>query len=570
MELPVRLLESETEQGLRQAMRSGALFVHLEGLVREGLLPLEDASLPLSKLGLERCWLLLLGQSDPGLLLTHRLASRGPGLILGRQLSLAPKEAAALDRGIYRGLAEGGSLVETTRRARQALLRLGGVAWAAPVLMGQRALAELSFPPDLEPSIQIPKLRQAPKLAETVELERAPGPAISASNFIQETLQQLKEPSADDTALKARKLALRRLSSGGSRAPDEAADLSPEERTARLASHLLDSISRPDLALESPIDLETRLEFLEEQTALDLRSLKRAGQALLCGRGIFLKGPPGSGRTRLAQALTSQGFGYYPQLSRAGDGTLALPPQGDLKGALLSGGALYRALAQNWRLEHFDVLEQPGPSQRMPLLAPAQGGEWQIFQGGWLLILDAERLEPIELRSLLSLLRAGVLEGLDIQGRPYRLPAPADFRLILTGEQLPKALQGRLPQIPVEPSQQRSFELKRWLSIIEQRFGPTGSPQEEKERHTRVKQVLSLMEVLRAEEKIPGELGLNLSLYAVQHGGELAEALREAVTLFLDQELKGKTEPFLRALSSDADKSGAVRVDEYSGSRRSF
>lgn len=553
-----------TGPSLRRALQSGAAFVHLEAVGPDGRAELDDGQVPADRLGLgDATWLVVLGGTDESHRPALRLRELGVPLVLTNQLELRAHESAAVDRELYRALAAGASLADAVRRVRRALIKSGGEAggvWAAPVLWSapgrEDALpAALPFPP--------PALRPAEALTSTVsfaaisvepdeeappypDLVGPPGHPISAPVFIHDTVRLIQAPAGEarrDEELEARKAALRALGAGaGARAKDEEG-LSPDERTARLVDRLVDAISRPDLPLGPPADLDAAAAQVAQRAAVAVSSARAATRALLGARAVWLSGAGGSEAARLARALAEQVFGYHPRHVAADGGT---PLAGGPREGVAGTGWLYRTAASNWRRDELDPFraDQPAPATRMRLVARRPSGRgWATYQGGWLVVLRADAGPPGERRALLDSLEAGVLEGLGPDGHVFRLPLPADFRVILTGAAPPADLPPWVPVVPVDPPLDPAVEVARWLAATEARLRPAGDAGETLVRRRMADAISAVVRFARLLTAVPDDLGAAALALAAADGGEPPAAVDEALTQTVGPRLCRLTEP---------------------------
>ncbi len=544
-----------TGPGLRRVLGRGAAFVHVEGVGEGGRVDLDDGPVPVERLGLgPDVWLAVLGGAETDLAALRRVRGQGVAIAVGRQLELRPNEAGAVDRELYRALAGGASVVEAVRRARNALARLGGDEgwqWAAPVIWSApsgdtAAPATLPFPPPNMlpgggaeaplPAVSTIAEPAGPGELPYPDLLGAPGHPVRAPVFIHQTIRLVQQSgAAGDPELEARAAAMRALGAGITGAASAPDGLSPDERTKHLADRLVDAIGRLDLPLQPPLDIDARVLTVAQQAAVHPDAVRQAAHALLAGRAVLLEAPPGSGAGRLARLLCESFFDRHPRVVH-GDRSAALlaPPRRDAEG---TGGWLYRAVADNWRRDELDAYrpDQPAPGTRMKLVArtPRRQHGYRVYAGGWLLLLDADRVDPADLRSAIRAVEAGVVEGIDEGGHPYRVPVPVDFRLVLTATRAPADLSPRVAVVRVLPPADAGVEVERWLAEVEHRCGPAGDGAEALARRRQAEVVAAVIRFCRVVAPVPTALGAAALAYAVDRDGEAADAVDEALTLFL-------------------------------------
>lgn len=496
-------VEPVTGPGLRRTLARGALFVHIEAALEGDALVLDDGHVPVERIGVDRdTWLVVFGGPEATLSLHPRLRGLGVPLVLGLQMPLETAAAAALDRELYRALASGESVGDALRRARRALVRFGGaegVAWAAPVLWsapgvhGTGSPALRPFPPPAtaeekrDPGATLLDFQALRLGGGTTQVMAAvpgrpepTGPAtlpLSAPVFIQDTIRAVRE-GRQDPDLQARVEGLRLLGGTVTVAANDAelAELSPSERTTRLADRLVETISRPDAELTPPADLETRVRAAARGAGIDPEHLGRLARALLCGRGLVLAGGDANERRRVLRVLAEEVFEYAVLVPRedAPDRFLGGPAEAGF------GGFVYEALAMNWRRDELEPfrLDATGPTQRIPVVGRA-AGRYRVLRGVWVLAAADNPELRASLRDAGAALEEGSLSGL-AGARPYRLRLPSDFRLLLSVSSA-ASLRGLLPaSLPViglngaGPVAEAFVhaERERWLGEADARCGP--------------------------------------------------------------------------------------------------
>ncbi len=524
--------------GVRRALARGAALVHIAAQVLDGRVSLDDGPAGLERLGFgSDTWLLVVGGSDATHDVGPRLRERDVPIVLARQFALKPNESAAIDRELYRALAGGATLAGAVRRVRRALQRGRGgeYVWAAPVLWSapggrEPAPALQAFPPAglAQESSEVtgaPRTIevQAPDPAPYPDLLGPPGAPLRAPSFIQETIRLIGEARPEDgpdAELQARTTVMHALGGGLSVAEGDAA-LSPDGRTSRLVDRLVGAIGRPDLPLRPPTDLSEVVERCARRTAVGRDGVRQAIRAALAGRAVWLDGPPGVGKGRLARSLAEDVFGYHPRVmhGEAADG---------LRGPESS---LYRVVASNWSADEIGLNGAAPPTTRMPLVSRLPGSGYITHQGGWLIVLGAHRLAPGELYGMLAGVGAGVLEG-RADGHDYRLPLPADFRILLCGH-APSGLPGWVPVVSLDYADDAATEEARWLAAAELRLGPAGDAGETLARRKGAEVIANIVRFGRVATPVSGDVGLAALAYAIESGEHIVEAVDEALCLYL-------------------------------------
>lgn len=536
-----------TGPGLRRALAAGAALVHLEGIGEDERVVLDDGPVPADRLGVNpACWLVVLGGTEVNTAAGRRLREQGAAIVLAHQIELPLHQSAAIERELYRALAAGASLHDALRRVRRALAAAdpSGSAWAAPVLWvapsvnGDGRAAEIPFPPPLT-ALAAVTVGGAVEPGDSVG--GALGHPIPAPVFVQDTVRRML---AGDTAdLASRRAVMNALA--GDVPVDPAADadaaLSAAERTARLADRLIDAIGRRDTPPRRAADHAERLARVAELCALDLDAVDRAARACAAAPVVCLIGPDAA---RLARALTEQVFDHYPVTIQAETGGPLLGgPRRGAEHALDAGGWLYRVAALNWRRDQLDPLrpDQPPPRVRMPIVAarPDQRG-YRVYDGAWLVVEQAERLDPGALAAAAAALDAGVLTGLNPDGAWYRLPMPSSYRLVFTAPHPLGGLPANVPQLTIPPIAGPDATRARWLLEVTRRLGPPTDEATTLRRRQLADRLGPIVDAIRLVTPLTADAALPVLADAAAH--ERDDALAAALVLLT---------PALQALPAD-------------------
>lgn len=545
-----------TGPALRRALDGGALLAHIEGARSDGRVALDDGMVPIERLGLNaNCWFARLGGVEPNCDAALSLRASGVQVVLGRQAELRPRETAAVDRELYRALASGDHISGAVRRARQALSKNAGFSWAAPVLYvaparGANSAVVQPFPPPfVGPQVESLAQSMTPISATLMEicdgsypdLEGPPGHPVPAPIFIRDTIRMARGGASDPGELEARAAAMRALGTGTRSQPDLDPSLSPDERTAQLTDHLVRSIAQRDLPLAPPADLQVVTDRVAGSIAVEPGALRQAATALLAGPIVFVSAP-GRGGERAARALAEQVFGYHPRLLDA-DTTepLIMGPSRASDAQFQPGGWLYRVAASNWRRDQLDPLRagEPGPTERMRTVSRrANGSGWRAHAGSWLVLNRAEHTDVGVLNTIARWLEQGLASGL-MEGVPWRLKLPADFRVILSGRVAPEWLPAGIPVIKIGAHPSAEVEQARWLALTEQRCGIA---EDAAATLVRRRKASVMVEILRfARVVCPGidANGPAALAYAIEHPGGPGDAVDEALCLHVLPRLDG-------------------------------
>lgn len=530
--------EPASAPALRRALARGAALVHVAAQVVDGRVSLDDGPASLERLGFgSDTWLLVVGGSDATQDVGPRLRERDVPIVLARQFSLRPNESAAIDRELYRALAGGATVAGAVRRVRRALQRSGAAefVWAAPVLWSaprgrEPAPALQPFPPaglTAESSevggVQRGAEAKAPDPAPYPDLLGPPGAPLRAPAFIQETIRligQARPEDGPDAELQARTTVMHTLGAGASVTEAESG-LTPDERTHRLVDRLVGAIGRPDLPLRPPADLAQVVDRCARRTAVGRDGVRQAIRAALAGRAVWLDGPPGVGKGRLARSLAEDVFGYHPRVVHGESADGGRGPE----------GGLYRVVASNWRADEVGLDGAAPPTTRMPLVSRLPGSGYVTHHGGWLIVLGAHRLPRGELYGMLAGVGAGVLEG-RTDGHDYRLPLPADFRVLLCGH-APSGLPGWVPVVSLDYADDAATEEARWLAAAELRLGPAGDAGETLARRRGAEVIANIVRFGRVATPVSSDVGLAALAYAIESGETIVEAVDEALCLYL-------------------------------------
>lgn len=479
-----------TGPGLRRALSSGAAVVHFEGVGADDRLLCDDGPVPAVRLGVtSACWLVVLGGSDVNTAAARRLREQGAAVVIARQTELPLHQGAAFERALYRALAEGHSPLDAVTAARRALAATDDDAWAAPVLYtapgGADAPGLAAFPPPLTAA----PINRAP-LADGGAHRDAPAHPIPAPVFIQDTVRRMLAGDAPA----ARAAVVRALA--GDLTLDGAgktAELSAAERTARLADRLIEAIGRPDGPLRRPAGLAEDAARLADALALDRAEVTAAARALLASPALCLIGPDAA---RLARGLATL-YAHCPVAIHAeAHGPLLDGPRATERGRT-GGGWLYRTALLNWRRDPLDPLQpdQPQPRIRMPVVASRPGEQYVPCEGAWLVIEDAERLDPGALTAATAAVERGETSGLNRDGRWYRLPIPAAFRVLLVAAHPLPSLPATVPQLTL--TGRADHRRARWLADAAARLGAPTTEADEARRAQIVDRLATLLDAVR-------------------------------------------------------------------------
>lgn len=532
-----------TGPGLRRILEHGAALVHVEGVGPGARILLDDGPVPADRLGVDnRCWLVVLGGTETNLDSGRRLREAGAAMVLAHQVELRPHQTAAIDRELYRALAEGTPIIEALARVRQALATTEGDksgAWAAPVLWtapGEENPLWMTFPPPMTRApapVGLDGAGSSPAQLPYPDLAGPPGHPIPAPVFVHETTRRLR--AGDDGATDGRAATMRALAGQLTADP---ADVN--SGPGALTDKLIDAISRPDGPLERPEGFSDRSTRVAEQTAISLETVRQAAHALLVSPVVCLVAPAGSGGARLARLISETLFDRHPQFARGhGAGSLLGGPRRGEGGVLTAGGWLYRAAALNWRRDELDPLrpDQPAPRSRIPMVVERPDGRGHsIRRGTWLVITEAERADPDALAAAAARIEGGLISGLNPDGAQFRLPVPRDFRLLIVAEHPLDALPPTVPHIAVQRTRDAAVLRARWLAEARHRPGPARDEGGAMARGTTADQLWRILRVIELVTPVPADIGAAVLRHSIARGGT-ADALDEALQVLVARHL---------------------------------
>tara|TARA_B100001093_G_scaffold370619_1_gene355582 strand:- start:1279 stop:2610 length:1332 start_codon:yes stop_codon:yes gene_type:complete len=299
---------------------------------------------------------------------------------------------------------------------------------------------------------------------------------MSAAVFVADTMRALSLGlgSPDDRLLRAE--ALRTLGGRPSQINLKLDHLGPNERIRVLSDTLIDSLAAADDHLQRPHEFDSRLRSIAEEHAYSISSIRRAGIAIRASQLTCIVGEHIPSALRLAMALAGRVYGYHARVCPGPDATGLLhpPSMGTDEAQGSPGGFFYRTVASNWRRDELDVFqpEQEPPQSRMPLLARYCDG-WRVYQGGWLVVPYAGRVDEVTLLAIEQALDQGVLESYTADGRISRLAIPRDFRVILISQWQPSGIGGSTPVIHLQSHSIAEDAIGRWVAVAENRVGPS-------------------------------------------------------------------------------------------------
>ena len=304
------------------------------------------------------------------------------------------------------------------------------------------------------------------------------GSPISAAVFVNDTLRALLQGLGTEGERIARANTLQSL--GAQRLEGELTTLggTPDGRIRALTDTLVSGLAYPDGPVGRPEDFDSRISQVAEQLAACPSSVKAAALAVRSSPMTCLISTDLAEGRRFAESICTQIYERYPRQIPWHDERqfFSLPIPGN-DGQLTSpGGWVYRTVASNWRRDEIDPFqpEQSTPVSRMPVVAP-RGDDWQVFQGTWLVLNGAERLQESTIYALHHALSAGIFQGITPDGRLCRIPIPKDFRVILVAQWEPAFLSLGTPQVKVAANPDSDVAIER-LAVAAERIGsPTDS-----------------------------------------------------------------------------------------------
>jgi hypothetical protein len=156
------------------------------------------------------------------------------------------------------------------------------------------------------------------------------------------------------------------------------------------------------------------------------------------------------------------------------------------------------------------------------------GARWRIYEGAWLVVRDAHRARGPELADLLTCLDDGALQGF-ADGRPYRLPLPLDFRVLLTAATVLEGLPDRVPVVAIRPSPEVDVERDRWLATAEAQIGPAPDSGRALARARAAQAIADVVRFARVVRPLSGDAGATALTYALSCDGSIEAAVDEAL-----------------------------------------
>ena len=550
-----------------QALEEGATLLHLDQLDRSGRL--------LDELDLRKVfWAILGGRFNESERALTALRG-GLSLCLYFQFPLGPKESAALFRALYQALASGYPPVEACRWARRALLDDGeALAWAAPMLLCRPGGAQepppalLPFPPAAAPAASEGALTEAPAPAERAPISVRPlGLPVRAERFVDDTINLIQRTQRNEGSeeerieLTLRTIAMRQLSA---RVKGKGPEAKGEGRTAQLAAQLVHGSIYEAKRGGVPPRLEEEARAYAQHLGLHEGPVVALARALCLETPIWLWGGSAEQRALLLRGLAEHLFRRYPLELGPERGLISDQLQADA-GATLSNGALTYGASLCWREQGTSLFDGSALPERaeMTLCAwsPARDEGWQVFEGLWLLIEDAERLPSGQLERALRALRQRSICGAEQEsGRPLRLPIPPELRLILSSAHPPPQSQGLAVIQLVSESAGRVVER---LESAAQAHGRWSSA-----HHELLRPVLELLELMERLAPLPFSESVELLRY-LSLGGALETALDAGLMIYFADYSERLSPAGLRclcaALQGDQEQLSALAAELFDG-----
>ena len=555
--LEVVELDPPSSTSLRRSTRSGNLVIHFEG-VRGDQISLDDGVFSINDLGLNKStWLVVLGGTDSSLIAAQELAQIGVVQSTARSFNVHPRTQAIFERSFYHALADGDCIGTAIFRARHsiaqsdAMLAFQSAAYVCTVANGDNLPDQQAFPPpqvrqplslDLNGDLKVEKLR-----SPLQNLREVPAHPIPLSVFIQESIHILRGSQETPRQREARKAVLRRLAvrhtSGGE------LETLPREPSA-LRSFFEELVGVADNGLNAVRGRTEQVRSLSDFVGLTTKFTQGLVHAIRSHQIIHLEASDLRQARSLVRGISESIYGYCPRFFSHRTGSSFFEgPSAPLGGGYDAGGGFARTLASHWRRDETASLQpdQARPSIRLPSLGRV-GEAWHIFRGTWLVLEINDQWSKHDEQTIQRALDTRVFDGLNRQGRPFRLAVPKDFRVLLISSPN-SCVRSNVPSIRLEASQTALCGHERWNTYLSDLFGPPTGLTEVQYRAQFLEDFLKLFLWLQLEHPATIGEGERLLGTAYSIGGEAQAALSEAVEIIYGS----RTSTHVMGLSSFKD-----------------
>jgi hypothetical protein len=535
--LEVVELDPPSSTSLRRSTRSGNLVIHFEG-VRGDQVSLDDGVFSISDLALSKStWLVVLGGTESSLIAAQELAKFGVVQSTARSFNVHPRTQAIFERSFYHALADGDCIGTAIFRARHsvaqsdAMLAFQAAAYVCTVTLGEALPDQQAFPPpqvrqpltlDLNGELRVEKLR-----SPLQNLREVPAHPIPLSVFIQESIQVLRGSLESPRQRDARKAVLRRLAVRHT--PGGELEVLPRE-PGQLRRFFEELVGVPDSGLNAVQGRSEQVKALSEFAGLTTNCAQGLVHAIRSHQILHLEAHDLRQARSLVRGVSESVYGYCPRFfshrseSSFFDGPCL--PQG---GGYDAGGGFARTLASHWRRDETASLQpdQPRPSIRLPSLGRV-GDAWHIFRGTWLVLEINEQWSTHDEQTIQRALDTRVFDGLNRNGKPFRLAVPKDFRVLLISSPA-SAARTTVASISLEASQTALSGHERWNTYLSDLFGPPSGLTEVQYRAQFLNAFARLFLWLQLEHPATIGQGERLLGTAYSIGGESQGALSKAV-----------------------------------------
>lgn len=537
--LEVVELDPPSSTSLRRSTRSGNLAIHFEG-VRGDQVSLDDGVFSVQDLALNKAtWLVVLGGTEPSLIAAQELAEFGVVQSVSRSFNVHPRTQAIFERSFYHALADGDGIATAIFRARHSvaqsdsMLAYQAAAYVCTVATKDGLPDQQTFPPpqvrqpltlDLNGDLKVEKLR-----SPLQNLREVPAHPIPLSVFIQESIQVLRGNLESVRQRDARRAVLRRLAvrhtSGGE------LDALPREPTA-LRRFFEALVGVPDNGLNAVRGRTEQVQALSDFVGLTPKCTQGLVHAIRSHQILHLEAQDLRQARSLVRGIAESVYGYCPRFfSHQSDSSFFAGPSLLGGGIYDAGGGFARSLASHWRRDESASLQpdQPRPTVRLPSLGRV-GDAWHIFQGTWLIIEINDQWSTHDEQTIQRALDTRVFDGLNKNGKPFRLTVPKDFRVILISSP-DTATQSAVPPIKLEASQTALSGRERWNTYLSDLFGPPSGLTEVQYRAQFLEAFAEVFLWLQLEHPATIGQGERLLGTAYSIGGETERALCLAIEM---------------------------------------
>ena len=375
---------------------------------------------------------------------------------------------------------------------------------------------------ELNGQLKVEKLRSPLR-----NLSQTPAHAIPLSVFIQESIQVLRGGLESEHQRESRKAVLRRLAARHT----SSADVNEMPRDPILLRRFFEElVGTPDQPIGRVRGRVEEIQALSTYVGIDASCTEGLIHAIRANPILHVASSDLRQARSLIRGIAESIYGYCPRFYTHGDSNGFFDgPSSAPGGTYDAGGGFARALSSHWRRDEASSLQpdKPQPLTRLPSLGRV-GDAWHIFGGTWLVLEIDSSWSSHDEQTIMRALDNRVFDGINRDGRPFRLSVPKDFRVLLLSS-ASSTVQSVVPRVELDANQTASSGLERWNTYLTDNFGPPAGLTEVQYRSNFLTEFSRLF--LWLQLRTPSTIGQGEQLLGTAYsiGGEPMGAIAQAV-----------------------------------------